>query len=77
MHHNSHVQKEEKYLRPCPLCGKIVNTKDEKHTLYDCRNFLLQKYYREKDKKKLRELERKIEKINEKLGTKSKNLVDR
>ncbi len=74
MRHNS---REEKYLRPCPMCGKIVNTKDETHTLYDCRNFLLQKYYREKDKKKLKELEKKIEKINEKLGTKSKNLVDR
>ncbi|GAB6887343.1 hypothetical protein JCM13304A_08410 [Desulfothermus okinawensis JCM 13304] len=69
--------KEDRFLRPCPLCGKIVNTKDEIHTLYDCRNFLLEKYYKERDEKKREELEARIDKINEKLGTKSKNLVDR
>ncbi len=48
--------KEDRFLRPCPLCGKIVNTKDEIHTLYDCRNFLLEKYYKERDEKKERRI---------------------
>ncbi len=67
---------DKRYIRPCPLCGKIVNIKEETHTLYDCRNFLLKKYYREENPKKREELEKKIDKINEKLGTSSKNLVD-
>lgn len=66
----------EKTLRPCPYCDKIVNTLNERHTLYDCRNFLLERYYRERDPKKLDELEKRIDKINRKLGTKSKNLID-
>lgn len=68
---------EQRFLRPCPLCGKIVHTKNERHTLYDCRNFLLERYYQERDVKKRDELEAKIEEINKKLGTNSKNLVDR
>ncbi len=66
----------KKNLRPCPVCQKIVNVEEETHTLYDCRNFLLTQYYRETDPKRKKELEEKIDRINEKLGTKSKNLVD-
>ena len=50
---------------------------NEKHNLYDCRNFLLKKFYREKDQKKRLDLENMIDEVNEKLGTSSKNLVDK
>ncbi|MFO7818041.1 MAG: hypothetical protein ACQES5_07480 [Thermodesulfobacteriota bacterium] len=65
-----------KQIRPCPFCGKMVDMVNEKHNLYDCRNFLLKKFYREKESKKRIELEKMIDNVNQKLGTNSKNLVD-
>lgn len=73
---DNEIQQNKKTLRPCPYCDKIVNTENERHTLYDCRNFLLERYYRERDSKKIEELEKRIDRINKKLGTKSRNLVD-
>lgn len=69
-------ENNNKHIRPCPFCGKMVDMVHEKHNWYDCRNFLLKKYYRETDYKKKRELEKLIDNVNEKLGTSSKNLVD-
>jgi len=66
-----------KEIRACPFCGKMVDMLNEKHNLYDCRNFLLKKFYREKDQKKRLDLEKMIDEVNEKLGTSSKNLVDK
>jgi hypothetical protein len=63
-------------FQACPFCDKMVELDKERHTLYDCRNFLLKQFYREGSPDKRRKLERKIEEVNAKLGTKSKNLVD-
>jgi hypothetical protein len=63
-------------FRPCPICGKMVQVEVEAHTLYACRNFLLKQYYREMDSRKRKKLENKVDEVNAKLGTSSKNLVD-
>lgn len=64
------------HFRACPVCKKLVNVEQETHTLYDCRNFLLRQFYQEVDPKKRLRLEKMIDKVNLKLGTRSKNLVD-
>ncbi len=63
-------------FRPCPFCQKMVDPENEKHTLVDCRNFLLKQFYQVEDSGKRKELEKKIEKVNARMGTKSKNLID-
>jgi len=63
-------------FKPCPICGKMVQVDLEKHTLYACRNFLLKQYYRETDSLKRKKLEKRVDTVNAKLGTSSKNLVD-
>ncbi|GEM_PF-1753843 len=75
MSNNEEYDSREEY-RPCPICQKIVHVDNEKHNLYDCRNFILKKFYTEEDPEKRLKLEKQIDKINAKLGTKSKNLVD-
>jgi hypothetical protein len=63
-------------FQACPFCDKMVELDKERHTLYDCRNFLLKQFYREGSPAKRRKLEQKIDEVNAKLGTRSKNLVD-
>jgi hypothetical protein len=63
-------------LRVCPICRKHVDIEGESHTLFHCRNYLLQLFYREGNKRIRLELERKIENLNARLGLRSKNLLD-
>ncbi len=67
---------EKPGFQACPFCDKMVELERERHTLYDCRNFLLKQFYQEQTTAKRRRLEQKIDAVNAKLGTKSKNLVD-
>ncbi|WP_457571966.1 hypothetical protein [Desulfovulcanus sp.] len=63
-------------FRACPICGKIVDTENETHTLYDCRNFILKRLYSKDYKFKRAELEKLLEEVNKKLKTTSRNLAD-
>lgn len=54
----------------------MVDPENEQHTLVDCRNFLLKQFYQVEDSEKRKELEKKIAKVNARMGTKSKNLID-
>jgi len=63
-------------FRPCPYCQKMVDPENERHTLIDCRNFLLKQFYQAEDAFRRQELEKRIEKVNARMGTKSKNLID-
>lgn len=63
-------------FRPCPFCQKMVDPENERHTLIDCRNFLLRQFYRVDDSGRRLELEKRIEKVNARMGTRSKNLID-
>ncbi|MBT8763606.1 hypothetical protein KFV02_06640 [Desulfohalobiaceae bacterium Ax17] len=63
-------------FRGCPICGKIVDTENEPHTLYDCRNFILKRLYSKDYQFKRIELEKLLDKVNKKLKTSSRNLVD-
>jgi hypothetical protein len=63
-------------LRVCPICRKHVDIEGESHTLTHCRNYLLQLFYREGNRRIRLELDRKIENLNARLGLRSKNLLD-
>jgi hypothetical protein len=63
-------------LRACPICRKHVDIEGESHTLFHCRNYLLQLFYRERNIKVRADLERRIEELNARLGLRSKNLMD-
>lgn len=63
-------------LKVCPICKQHVDVTSQSHTLFDCRNFMLRLLYRENDPVRRQELERRVDAINDRLGLKSKNLLD-
>ncbi len=65
-----------KDFRACPICGKMVEDQQEKHTFFHCRNFLLKKYYKTANPALRKNLESKIDKLNERLSVKGKNMLD-
>lgn len=63
-------------IRACPICDKMVNVTRENHTLWDCRNFLLAQYYQQPNPARRRFIGERVERLNERLGLRGKNLLD-
>ena len=65
-----------KDFRACPICGKMVEGRQEKHNFFHCRNFLLKKYYQEANPSLRKTLEKRIDKLNVRLSVKGRNMLD-
>ena len=63
-------------IRPCPICGKMVDPGKERHTLNQCRNFLLGLYFKEMNPERRQAVEKRIDLLNERLSLHGKNLLD-
>ncbi len=63
-------------IRACPVCGKMVNRPDERHTMFHCRNYLLKQLYQEANPSRRTALQERIDALNERLSLKGQNLLD-
>jgi hypothetical protein len=63
-------------IRACPICDKLVDGVHERHTLFHCRNFLLKQYYQESNPLRRKAIDDRIERLNERLSLRGKNLLD-
>ncbi len=68
--------KDTSNIRACPICDKMVDVTKEQHTLYDCRNFLLTQYYQQPNPSRRKFINERVERLNERLSLRGKNLLD-
>lgn len=61
---------------PCPICGKLVDVDQGPHTLFHCRNTLLQTLYAEKNEFRRLRLQERINALNARTGVRGNNLLD-